>query len=707
MTVNPSRVPLDISSDTSSNEDDHFSRDNLELNDSVLRDLSVSQLQNRPLSASSNSTVESLATGLRKLHIDTDICGSGFNWNDSSKNQGRRRLTRPAITANTFEVLETVLEDEPQRASASAPAPTSTSASFPSGTRQHFELPASADKFSDHPLVAIARKGIPSAKEQIAKHRDGWYEGILSTNFPITPSTSEPNVAPEFKKVHFGFNLLPIKNKTDRKNRDETSAPPRFTILVSPLAPGQELLADVKEPTRRGNMALAEPTHNDHLAPVKERSASPTDGNRQPTSAATSPVSDKVKHAEAITSRSPALPVARIEDSVEALDELEEQLEAFDQAAHFRRIISPEEPGSGNKPPKRSLSVNAAERTRSVTPQPKRTTPIKTGSASVRIKQATEPRRSVRKAASMIFLDSPKLKCEDKAAAQAPPKKSTAKGIPSLLPPKQPPKTVKRPTIPTFELPGDEIARKLKEKREARASVQSSAEQAIKPTASSLRRAKSARAPTRPNFELPGEAISRRKREEREAQLKAQEEEERKRREFKARPIRTSVVAPSTFPRETVASRARQSKVHLAENSSQGTPNSNKGASIFTDPNSRSPLSKSNNQSQSQTRGRGLHPDPIGTQPTRATSSSAGSTGGQRSSVSTEDVQYQRLRGQEIYKRDNSWTGEREREKREREALAKLAREEAAERSRQQSREWAAKQAKKRMTIASLRDVMA
>ncbi|OTA96743.1 hypothetical protein M434DRAFT_392684 [Hypoxylon sp. CO27-5] len=696
MTVIPSRVPLDVLSDTSSNEDDHFSRDSLELNDSILRDLSVAQLQNRRSSAGSDSTIESLATGLEKLHIDTDPCSSGFNWNDSSKNQGRRRLTRPAITANTFEVLETVLEDEPQRPS--------TSASIANETLHHFELPALADKFSDHPLVAIARKGIPSAKEQIAKHRDGWFEGILSTNFPIETSTSKPNAAPEYKKVHFGFNILPIQDKAGRNNLDDTAALPRFTILISPLAPGEELLTDAEEPARRGNMALAEPSHNDHLAPAKERSASPTDESQQPTSVATSPASDKVKVIEAITPRSPAQPVARIEDSVEALDKLEEQLEAFDQAAHFRRIVSPEAPGSGSKPPMQSLSVKTAEVTRSITPQPKRTTPMKTGSASVRIKPTSEPRRSVRKAASMIFLDSPKLKCEDKPAAQAPPK-TTVKGIPSLLPPKQPPKSAKRPTIPTFELPGDEVARKLKEKREARVSTQYAAEQATKPTASSLRRAKSARLPTRPNFELPGEAISRRKREEREAQLKAQEEEERKRREFKARPIRSSV-APSTFPRETVASRARQSKVHLAENSTQTPPNSNKGTSIFTNPASRSPLSKTNNQSQ--VRGRGLHPDPIGTESIRATSSStAGSTSGQRSSVSTEDVQHQRLRGQEIYKRDNSWTGERERERREREAQAKLAREEAAERSRQQSREWAAKQAKKRMTVASLRDVMA
>ncbi|KAI1460830.1 hypothetical protein F4805DRAFT_345924 [Annulohypoxylon moriforme] len=700
MTVPPSKVVLDIPSDTSSNEDDHFSYDSLELNhSSVLGELSVSQLQNRPSSTDSNSTIDSLTTDLKRLHIDTEKCRNGFKWKDSTKNQGRRRLTRPAITANTFEVLATVPEDGSQRASTSATKSVS-------GKIQHFELPASAEELSNHPLVVLARKGIPPAKEQIAKHRDGWFEGILSSNFPITTPTSNPTTPPKLRKVHFGFNLLPIEDSTERDHSNEAAAPVKFTILLTPLAPGEELLADIG-PTGEGNMALAEPNANHHLAPVKEMETSSSQGIRQPRSTSTSPAANREKRIDGISPRSLAQPIARIEDSVEALDKLEEQLEAFDVAAHFRRIISPDGDGPENKSSTQSLSVKGTEAKRSVTPQPKRTTPSKNGSSSVRVKATSEPRRSVRKSASMIFLDPPKIKNEDKPpATQAPPRKSVTKGISSLLPPKQPPKSTKKPTIPTFELPGDEVARKLKEKREARVSTQFSVEQLTKPTVSSLRRAKSAKTLTRPNFELPGEAISRRKREEREAQLKAQEEEERRRREFKARPIRSGA-APSTFPRETIASRARQNKGPLVENSAHQVASAfSKDVSPILNSAPRPPLSKTNNQTPP--RGRGLHPDPIGVQPIRGSSSStAGSTSAQRSSVSTEEVQQQRLRGQEIYKRDNSWTGEREREKREREALAKLAREEAAERSRQQSREWAAKQAKKRMTIASLRDVMA
>lgn len=497
------------------------------------------------------------------------------------------------------------------------------------------------------------------------------------------------------------MNLLPVQSNAENKNPNETTTP-SFDILISPLAPGEELQVEDDEVLSKGSMALARPTH-DHLTPVKELEVSPSDEAQQPTSAATSPANDKGRCPDAALSRPPLKTIARIEDSVEALDKLEDQLEAFDEAAHFRQLVSPGAPDGGSRSAMQLLSVANTRVTRSTTPQPKGTTPEKTGFASVRIKPASEPRRSVRKSASMIFLDSPKLRSDDKPLAQAPARKPSVKGISSLLPPKQPPRSAKKPTIPTFELPGDEVARKLKEKREARASTQIATDQATKPTVSSLRRAKSAKLPTRPNFELPGEAISRRKREEREAQLKAQEEEERKRREFKARPIRSSA-APGTFPRETVASRARQSKMQLAENSTQhGGSNPNKHPPII---NSRSPLTRTSNQTLP--RGRGLHPEPLGLQPSRGTSSSStvGSGSGQRSSVSTEEVQQQRLRGQEIYKRDNSWSGEREREKREREAIAKLAREEAAERSRQQSREWAAKQARKRMTIASVRDIM-
>lgn len=87
-----------------------------------------------------------------------------------------------------------------------------------------------------------------------------------------------------------------------------------------------------------------------------------------------------------------------------------------------------------------------------------------------------------------------------------------------------------------------------------------------------------------------------------------------------------------------------------------------------------------------------------GSQIGRATSTAStasihgGSSAGKRSTISAEEVQQQKLRGREIMHRDNSYVADRERERREREAATKQARKDAAERSRQISREWAEKQ---------------
>lgn len=99
--------------------------------------------------------------------------------------------------------------------------------------------------------------------------------------------------------------------------------------------------------------------------------------------------------------------------------------------------------------------------------------------------------------------------------------------------------------MPRFELPGD--ARQALQQAEALKAAQ----------ASPVRR----RPLARPTFELPGEAISRRKREERDARLRAQEDEERRRREFKVRPVRHSLGPATPQPRDTAASRVRQTRL--------------------------------------------------------------------------------------------------------------------------------------------------
>jgi hypothetical protein len=240
-------------------------------------------------------------------------------------------------------------------------------------------------------------------------------------------------------------------------------------------------------------------------------------------------------------------------------------------------------------------------------------------------------------------------------------------------------------TVPNFELPGEAVARRLKEQREARRAQQQTA--APKAYAAPPR-PKSDKPLTKPSFELPGEAISRRKREEREARLKAQEEEDRKKREFKARPVRQSAGPIPTI-------RAQKAKTAVSSDAHQDPPadTASKAKRASAGPVNFSSAALTIGKAAGR-RGRVSFIEPPD-DASRGTSESARSTSGKRSSVSVEEVVNQRARGKEVLIQDNSFKINREREKREREEVAKSARQQAAERSRAASREWAERRRRK------------
>jgi hypothetical protein len=261
--------------------------------------------------------------------------------------------------------------------------------------------------------------------------------------------------------------------------------------------------------------------------------------------------------------------------------------------------------------------------------------------------------------------------------------------VKSLLPPKQPVKSTKPVTRPAFELPGDAVARKLKEQREARESLRDLA--AAGPLIPK-RQVKCAKPPTRPNFELPGEALSRRKKEAHEAKIKLQEEEERKRREFKAKPLRKSVSALNSGIRETTASRIRQA------NAGQKTENEN----------ARLERPYSNLSIDKRASLVGAHRPSIlalnranvpAVRATGAASAAPRKISGNEKPAMTSLTTQKTLglqRGRDIYRRTRALSESLETEKKNREAAAMRARAEAAERGRQASREWAEKQRAKR-----------
>ncbi|KAM0328478.1 hypothetical protein ACHAQA_004885 [Verticillium albo-atrum] len=568
----------------------------------------------------------------------------------------------------------------------------------------------------------------------ITRHCNGEFDYVLSIPESALGDGGSPScVSRDARTVHYGCNLLIDRKETSARTLCEGHTTNVYTVLGTELSGQENLQQQLRSPSESDKMNCTEPIVRLTSPPaadntdgevvdifIPKRSESGAGSIAEKLGPDTSPSGSYIGHREVrdcsgstdaacssvlTPSRSASLgsSYGRIEDSVEALDKLEDDLEELDAATRFDHFVSPKK----NK--RRSLmtmssatSMDKAElrRTSSVTHSGA------TKSASVRIKP-TAPRPSLRKSASIMGLskdevkDAPQASAEERSAPVTS-RKPVVTRPSSLLPPKPAAKSTKAPTKPSFELPGEAVARRIKEQREARrAAAEASPEKA---TAALPQRTRSTKAPTRANFELPGEAISRRKREQREQLLKEQEEAEKKRREFRAQPVRIKA-APSTVPRETMASNARRAKAGSEENtpltrttSVSTASTTSKRMSMVSAAPSRPGLGRS---ASTTTRPRGRDSTVSSSEPlaSRGTSSSTGSGSGKRSSVSAEEVQRQRLRGKVIYEQDNCYTEDRERERREREASAKRAREEAAERSRQASREWAEKQ-KRRLTAS-------
>lgn len=394
---------------------------------------------------------------------------------------------------------------------------------------------------------------------------------------------------------------------------------------------------------------------------------------------------------EQITARSPAKPVSRIEDSVEALDKMEEAIEALGQAA---LAVSPTET-TLTAPVKKKVVKAAAKPFSSlrVKSQDIRPNVKAMEGADVKAKEGVKKSKS-----SSALRDAVEVS-EGKVVIAKKPVKRPA----SLLPPKEPVKSAKPPTKPTFELPGEAVARKLKEQREARKAQRELSNEGSTTVKAPIpaSKVKSAKPPTKPTFELPGEALSRKKREAHEARLKAQEEEEKRRREFKAKPPRTSI-QPNFIPRETAASLARKSQVTKLE-SENAAPSQQRNSISVSKRSSivgahRPSIQTASLANMSAPRSPGPANSSQAQHARKASTTSGPSMSGlaMQRTVSASEVQVQRQRAKEIYMRDLKALEETEKEKREREEAAKKSRLEAAERGRQASREWAEKQRTKK-----------
>ncbi|KAH4067435.1 hypothetical protein HBH98_183920 [Parastagonospora nodorum] len=427
------------------------------------------------------------------------------------------------------------------------------------------------------------------------------------------------------------------------------------------------------------------------------------------------------------TSRSASKSPMRIEESIEALDALEEALENVGKAvSHFdssteekspRKKAFPRDataPSARAKTPRKTPV--AARVSRAPSAAPKSMKPAATGIArasSVRV----APVKDIRKDSTETF---------DYLASKRRP-------VSVSFPTPPPPPKGRAPTKPTFQLSSETVAAKLKAQKEERLKREAEREAEGAPVKqrpiSMPPVAKSTKAPTKANFQLPGEAIA--------AKLRAQKEEREKREaesaqgpQPKARPVSICMPPPtvkSTKPLtkatfqlsgDAVAAKLRTQREERQKREEEAEA-AKKAAASKPRPTIRKPVALPTRAAPGVTipppppKSDSLQPQP----PQRSTSlaskrssiqlsrSVSDSTNGSnrnslliaKATVTPVDAVQQKLKGREVFNRDKMEKEAKERERREKEEAAKQARAQAAERGRIASREWAEKQRRKMM----------
>ncbi|KKY38089.1 putative carboxylesterase family protein [Diaporthe ampelina] len=425
-------------------------------------------------------------------------------------------------------------------------------------------------------------------------------------------------------------------------------------------------------------------------------------------------------------------PMSTIEDSFEELDQLEDEFEAVAAATRLAEISSAggkkhmdqvakysPSPKPASKPttpngkaiykmassgkPSESSPRGSTRKSSSPKAEPEAEKPNLATTTTRKVARPAslappKPLRRASKAPTIPTFELPgeriAMELKEKKAARLsmqldPQKLANVKAAANQRPPSF--RSSKPPTIPDFELPGERVARELKEKKAARLSMQVDPRKLAEssPPPQRARSVRSSKPPTVPNFELPGESVSRMKKERLAAKLKAEEEEARQRRQFKARPPPSSVGGSATV-RSTFTSRQRESQGGTSDQQSTVSPlgssprsGAAKRQSVTMTPSVARTASNASASTAQTNRGR---TSSVGSShfSARATSSSNASvvSASKRSQVSTEEIQEQKARGREIYSRDNSYGQDKERERLERQQAIQMARQKYAEQSR-------------------------
>ncbi|KIX04118.1 uncharacterized protein Z518_07671 [Rhinocladiella mackenziei CBS 650.93] len=366
----------------------------------------------------------------------------------------------------------------------------------------------------------------------------------------------------------------------------------------------------------------------------------------------------------------------RIEDSVEAIDALEEAIEKISERLPVldglkidSLVKSPKNTPARPSPQSITKASKALTKTDHLPPRHSRASPTKA---------VPSARAAIQSKPTTVRAPVPKPTTKASVVTK-PPKKPIVDEVKSRgsSAPSQP---LSLPTSPAKALQ-DTTTKRV-------------ASRALSTSKPGFVPAKSAKPPTKPTFSLPGEAISAKVKAQREERLRREEEAEKERKTFKARPIPTRTSRPSVVPRENKTSQARMSVYTGGGSKENVTPKpgpsqprprpSSFCAKPTTDPKQpNSSVRRTTSVTEKSTTAKSRVP-------------SLQLTAGQKSTVTKQEAAQQKAKGKEggfgRTKVETEWL---EKERKAKEEAARKARTEAAERGRQASREWAEKQRKK------------
>lgn len=448
-------------------------------------------------------------------------------------------------------------------------------------------------------------------------------------------------------------------------------SPPSPAVMVTM----EELLQEPSQQSESPTMvAQKDKIDSDHSSKADQEPSAPADKDitlpeepKQLPNPTHVPHESGVEHADRKsmldTHRSPMKATMRPEDSIEAMDKLEDEIEKVGD-------LLPPTNGSNISPKKHERKA--------------KTTTASKARPSTNISNAIKLRKS-----------------------------SASRKISSEVNPKAAALLAKGAAVHPSSLAESDVGRANLENRQVSDSSSASEKtsNAAKKRISSVHKApfvpaKSTKPPTRSNFELPGEAVARKLREARDQRMKRDEEIEPKKPPFKARPVRLSQ-APVVRPTATSRARISMAKGEMAAPSSakdttlkpkmaprpSAISAATAGKRLSTLSASKPPTPAPANSSARVTREPAVSSTNLKSVTTKPTSQNT-----IRQSIGNTDAAQLKAKGKEVFNRGKMEQDERDRMRKEKEEAAKKARAEAAERGRIASREWAEKQRAKKMS---------